>query len=188
MSRQLILAGLSATILATSSVAAMAAPCGAAVLSKADGKVLVNRGVGFLDGKPGMPLAVGDHLMLRSGSAEILFVNGTGSALTGAKSMPITACSADASRLTSTALAQFGTVQPTSPTTLSGSVANTTLLGIALAPTSSSTLVQLGIGAAALAIPTAIIAVNQNGDQKSTLVSIVPVSPLACDARIHASA
>ncbi len=66
-----------------------------------------------MSGAAGMPLAVGDYVMSRGGSAEITYVNGGAASLQGAKSMPITACSADASNLTDPALAQFGNAAPT---------------------------------------------------------------------------
>lgn len=176
MHRRLILAGLSAVVYAASSVATLAAPCGPAVLSKADGKVLVNRGVGFIDGKAGMPLAVGDHVMLRSGSAEVLFVNGTGSALTGSKSMAITACAADASLLTSPALAQFGTLGAAPPVApLTPAPTFTPYQGIS--PTESSWLPVLGVTTLAI-VPVAIIATNASkSGSSSSVVSIVPLSP-----------
>ncbi|WP_127091169.1 hypothetical protein [Aquabacter cavernae] len=180
MTNRMILAGLSAAILATSSVAAMAAPCGPAVLSKVDGKVLVNRGVGFMDGKPGMPLAVGDHVMLRGGSAEVLFVNGTGSALSGAKSMSITACSADASRLTSPALAQFGGLGPITSTLPAATPVRVTNItpyeGGVTQPVSDAmtTTMVVGGGVAAAAIAGLAIAAGNTGGSKSTLISVSP--------------
>lgn len=166
MNRRMAIAGLSAAVLATSSIAASAAPCGPAVLSKVDGKVLVNRGVGFMDGTAGMPLAVGDHVMLRSGTAEVLFVNGTGSALSGAKSMAITACSADASRLTSPALAQAGGAAATG-----GLVAGTT------AGLTTTTVVAVGLGAAALG--GLVFAATESGGTSDTVIAVnpIPTSP-----------
>ncbi|MBA4790529.1 MAG: hypothetical protein H2042_12595 [Rhizobiales bacterium] len=189
MIRRMVLAGLSAAILGTSSIAALAAPCGPAVLSKVDGKVLVNRGVGFLDGKTGMPLAVGDHVMLRGGTAEILFVNGTGSALSGAKSMSITACSADASMLTNPALAQANS--STSSQYLFGQTMRMTDIGTTttvtrpglVAPTSGisglSNASLLGIGAigVAVAVPVGIAATTQNKNTQGTIISVQPFSP-----------
>lgn len=176
---RMVLAGLSAAILATSSMAALAAPCGPAVLSKVDGKVLVNRGVGFMEGKSGMPLAVGDHVMLRSGSAEVLFVNGTGSALTGAKSMAITACSADGSRLTSPALgvandwqvvpnSPFGSTGPVGVSSVPASVLSSTTAGI------STTTMIVGGSIAAGAVAAVAIAAGNTGGNKSTVVSVSP--------------
>lgn len=106
MRRQLVTAGVIASVILTSG-AAFAAPCGPAVLANVDGQVLVNRGAGFMSGTAGMPLAVGDYVMSRGGNAEIAYANGGAASLKGAKSMPITACSADAGNLTDPALAQF---------------------------------------------------------------------------------
>lgn len=106
MRRQLVTAGVIASVILTSG-AAFAAPCGPAVLANVDGQVLVNRGAGFMSGTAGMPLAVGDYVMSRGGNAEIAYVNGGAASLKGAKSMPITACAADAGNLTDPALAQF---------------------------------------------------------------------------------
>ncbi|MBA4790530.1 MAG: hypothetical protein H2042_12600 [Rhizobiales bacterium] len=183
MNRRMVLAGLSAAILGTSSFAALAAPCGPAVLSKVDGKVLVNRGVGFLDGKAGMPLAVGDHVMLRGGTAEILFVNGTGSALSGAKSLPITACSADASMLTSPALAQApvgsGSTNPlTFPATATTGPATTGPAPLSTtAPALSTPVVIGGTVLAGAVIGGTIAATNSGGGGNGGIVIIQPVQP-----------
>ncbi|OYW55666.1 MAG: hypothetical protein B7Z30_12910, partial [Rhizobiales bacterium 12-68-15] len=72
MRRQLVSAGVIASVILTSG-AAFAAPCGPAVLANVDGQVLVNRGAGFMSGTAGMPLAVGDYVMSRGGNAEIAY-------------------------------------------------------------------------------------------------------------------
>lgn len=174
MTRRMAIAGLSAAVFMTSSFAAAAAPCGPAVLSKVDGKVLVNRGVGFMDGAAGMPLAVGDHVMLRSGTAEILFVNGTGSALSGAKSMAITACSADASRLTSPALAQAGGAGGSAGLSAAGGIGGAGAGGVGAGLT-TGVVIAGGIavaGVAAIAVGVA----NDSGDS-GTVVAITPATP-----------
>ncbi|WP_127091170.1 hypothetical protein [Aquabacter cavernae] len=191
MKRRMVLAGLSAAILSTSSVAALAAPCGPAVLSKVDGKVLVNRGVGFLDGKAGMPLAVGDHVMLRGGTAEILFVNGTGSALSGAKSMAITACSADASRLTNPALAGIAMGDSGAPTSsnflfgstpalpdMNGNTNTVTRANFGVGGGGGANLLGLGLGVAGFGTVMGVSASRSSGSN-NRIISIQPLQPVS---------
>ncbi|MEW6255308.1 MAG: hypothetical protein AB1592_05070 [Pseudomonadota bacterium] len=178
MNRRLAILGFGA-VLAIVPAVASAAPCGPAVLAKVDGKVLVNRGAGFMDGTAGMPLAVGDHVMLRNGTAEILFVNGTGSALSGAKSMPITACAADASRLTSPALAAAATSTGTGTGAGLGATGGAAAAGGAAAGgLTMGAFAALGALAVGAAVVVAVDSGNGNDGATGTTADGTPVTPV----------
>lgn len=196
MRRQILTAGLAASV-ALASGAAFAAPCGPAVLASVDGQVLVNRGAGFLSGTAGMPLSVGDYVMSRGGNAQIAYVNGSAASLSGAKSMPITACSADAGNLTDPALAQFGTAQPTGgwtvvqpvvAPTVAVTTPGTTVLaspvavvapsaGVVSTPAIPTATLAIGGLAAAGAIAAVAVAANNGSSSNPVIVPPRPTSP-----------
>lgn len=190
MRRQLVTAGVIASVILTSG-AAFAAPCGPAVLANVDGQVLVNRGAGFMSGTAGMPLAVGDYVMSRGGNAEIAYVNGGAASLKGAKSMPITACSADAGTLTDPALAQFSGATPTggwnvvppSPAPTTGIVGGSAgiggtggVVGAGAAGTAGLSTTALVVGGVigAGAIAGVAVAASNSSSSNGTIISVSP--------------
>lgn len=62
---------------ASSLAAAQDTPAGLATLSKADGKVMVDKGTGYVSATPNTPLNQGDRVITLGGSgAEIVFADG----------------------------------------------------------------------------------------------------------------
>lgn len=66
-----------ATFAALATMAAQAEPIQLASIAAIDGKILVNKGKGFVSAKPGMPLAEGDRVIALDGAkAAVVYADG----------------------------------------------------------------------------------------------------------------